>query len=540
MSKVVDQAHSVPDARMIPRFFWPALLGMLLVRLVYATRLELAPDEAFYWVWSRHLAVGYLDHPPMIAWLIWLGTRLLGSTEAGVRLPGILMALGSMLVMVLLARSLLRDARGTMWMGVLWLTSPMLALIGSIMTPDSPSIFFSVCALACAAVIADRDDRGGNRSGRGTIGLWLLFGVFSGLALLSKYSAVLLPAGVCFAFLFSKQGIAHFRRPWIYSGGIVAVIVFWPDIAWNAQHHWASFLFQLQHGVSSEPAKSASLLASVGMFFRDMGEFVGEQAAVWTPILFIIAVIALVTYWSRYMRLGQLDRVLLWTGTLPLVVFGTAYLKSHHGEANWPVFAYFPLSLLTVRWMMAINWEPARVNWLKGGCQLAAGMSIALHILVVPSLDPRQPPPVLAIVGKHARLPHMLNDLIGWRQYGHILGEWSARSVAPVITNRHQDAGEASFYMPGQPDVWCVSIGSRPTAFDYIGQLDFSKIPVILWIGGHHDLFYRSFGYHVVLENNATTFPTAKRPRRIIGYLLERDVSPPQSPASRPQSQRGT
>src|SRR6185295_16168384 len=62
------------------------LLLALVVRLVVAALVPLHPDEAYYWEWSRHLAAGYFDHPPAIAWFIRGGTLLLGDTPLGVRL----------------------------------------------------------------------------------------------------------------------------------------------------------------------------------------------------------------------------------------------------------------------------------------------------------------------------------------------------------------------------------------------------------------------------------------------------------------------
>ena len=82
---------------------WAAALALLTgVRLAVAGFAPLSPDEAYYWVWSRALAPGYLDHPPMVALWIGLGTLLAGDTPLGVRLLGPLSAaLGS----VLLARA---------------------------------------------------------------------------------------------------------------------------------------------------------------------------------------------------------------------------------------------------------------------------------------------------------------------------------------------------------------------------------------------------------------------------------------------------
>ena len=79
---------------MIPARVSLALVALLLIlRAVMAVLLPLSADEAYYWLWSKHLAAGYFDHPPMIAWLIRAGTLLLGDTAAGVRLMGVLLSL---------------------------------------------------------------------------------------------------------------------------------------------------------------------------------------------------------------------------------------------------------------------------------------------------------------------------------------------------------------------------------------------------------------------------------------------------------------
>lgn len=493
------------------RFFRVLALAMLGVRLLYAVLLQLAPDEAFYWVWSRHLALGYLDHPPMIAYLMWLGTHTLGSNEVGVRLAAIVMALGSMVIVVWLAGRVLGDARATAWMAILWLAGPLLAVLGTIFTPDTPAIFFSLCALVFAVLIAQRVDLSERPGAR----LWLLFGLFTGLALLCKYTTVLLPAGVCLAFLFSRRGAAEFRRPWIYLGGIVALLVFSPVIIWNHDNHWASFLFQLHHGTADSDAAThkSTLAAVIALPLKDLGIYLGGQALIWTPVLFGIAVLVLTRRWSTYRRMPQVDRVLLWSGTLPLVFFGAACLKSHHTEINWPAFAYFPISVLVIRWL-ADDWSPVKLGWLRLGCQIAFGMTIGLHLLFVPAVTRR-------LEQTRFRLPHVMTDLTEWRQRGQILGKWAAENDCLVVTNRHEDAGEAAFYMPGQPEVWCVGIGGRPTAFDYFGELDFTKIPRVLWVGGHVDLFEKQYGYVEALRLTVT-FPAMKRRNIMTAEVLVR------------------
>src|SRR6195952_1979945 len=90
----------VPDDRIgVLRGLAAAIAVVTLIRLAMAAAVPLSPDEAYYWVWSRALAPGYLDHPPMVALWIWAGTHLAGDGALGVRLAGpISVALGSLLL----------------------------------------------------------------------------------------------------------------------------------------------------------------------------------------------------------------------------------------------------------------------------------------------------------------------------------------------------------------------------------------------------------------------------------------------------------
>src|SRR6476619_1943975 len=83
-------------------------LALTLVRLLalFRTPLELYPDEAQYWLWSRTLAIGYYSKPPMVAWAIWATTAFGGEAEAWVRLPAVLFQGAATLVVFTIARRL--------------------------------------------------------------------------------------------------------------------------------------------------------------------------------------------------------------------------------------------------------------------------------------------------------------------------------------------------------------------------------------------------------------------------------------------------
>ncbi len=333
-------------------------------------------------------------------------------------------------------------------------------------------------------LIAERDDDSpqGNRQSPAPL-LWLFFGFFCGMAMLSKYTTILVPAAVFFALLTSRVGRVHLRQPWIYLAALLALIVFSPVIWWNYRHGWASFGFQLRHGTGADDiAPQKPLIIRAVQSVGNVAAYIGGQAMVWTPILFGVTLVALFRQWRRYRRVREVDRILLWCATLPLILFAAASWRKV-GEVNWPMFAWFPGSLLIGRYLMD-DVSGTRHKWVWEGCKLALVFTIVIHLLLIPGV-----PPLLARA--HVKIPHNVLDVTGgWSRFGQALAKEA--NGLPVVCNRHQDAGEAAFYMPGQPDVWCDSVGSRVTAFDFFDHPpDYENIPKLIFVGSHISAFRR-------------------------------------------------
>ena len=158
------------------------LVGALtLWRLYLSATLQLHPDEAYYWLWSRHLDVAYFDHPPLVAWFIWLTTRF-SDAELWVRLSGTLVALIVSGLMWQLAMQLFRSVRVAAGSVMLFNAYPWTVLGLMVMTPDVPVLLFWSLSVWLF----------GQLLGRRQPWLWYALGVSFGLALLAKYTALLL------------------------------------------------------------------------------------------------------------------------------------------------------------------------------------------------------------------------------------------------------------------------------------------------------------------------------------------------------------
>src|SRR5438552_3904211 len=213
------------DARIV-RNTALVILALVGLRLVAAAFAPITFDEAYYWMWSKSLAGGYYDHPPMVAIVIRLGTMIAGDTELGVRLVSILLAL-PMSFAVYQAAAILFGGRRMAATSALLLNITLMAAVGTmIVTPDAPLLVASSFVLYSLAKVLE--------TGRGA--WWLAVGLSVGAALLSKYTALFFGPAILIWLIAIPKLRRWFISPWLYLGGLVALVMFGPVILWNADH----------------------------------------------------------------------------------------------------------------------------------------------------------------------------------------------------------------------------------------------------------------------------------------------------------------
>ena len=320
-----DISQSKPANPAAPWFAAPWLAVALLIaaltamRLVYAGVLDLRTDEAYYWTWSKESALAFLDHPPGIAWQIRFGTAIFGDTSLGVRFGGIVAMLVTQLLLADIVRRVTHDARAV----ILAVLLPEAALYyGLLMAKVAPDTAMIPCAVAMLWSLVRLHESGNPR-------WWLAAGLFAGLAMLSKFTAImLLPAVVAFAL------VPDWRRrwllsPWPWLAVLIAVIVFLPVLIWNAQHDWASFRFQFVRAVATHP-----------LSFRTVGEFIGLQFGLVGFVLLPVVLSGVtLTAWRGY-RSREPVAILLSTAVLvPFLYFLWKSLTLRVGD-TWPMFLW--------------------------------------------------------------------------------------------------------------------------------------------------------------------------------------------------------
>jgi len=222
---------------------------MLCLRLVYLGLPDLLPEEAYYWNYAQHPSLGYLDHPPMVAWLITMGTSLFGDTEFGVRTGSFLCWLVTAAFCFGFARNLYDKEsalRSVMFISVF----PAFVAFGFFALPDASL----VASWAGALFFLERALLAEKRAA------WWGVGVCIGVGMLSKYTIALLGLATLVFLFIDRKSLYWLRRPEPYAGVILAILFFMPVILWNLENDWLSFGFQTTRRVSSPTSFSLHLL----------------------------------------------------------------------------------------------------------------------------------------------------------------------------------------------------------------------------------------------------------------------------------------
>lgn len=421
---MIPTAGAASFVRPVPTFLWkhPAFLlaaGLFTVRVLYLPWCELFPEEAYYWNYARHLDIGYLDHPPMVAWLIWLGTAVFGHGEWGVRSGALLCSLATSFFAFRLTETLFRDRRAAAAAAVgLVQCLPYFFMSGWIMTPDAPlTAGWAAMLYFLARVFFDGEGRA-----------WLGVGLSLGLGMLSKYTLALLGPATLLFMLLDPVARGWFRRIAPYAGVTLAAVLFSPVVVWNARHHWASFAYQSVGRIKLPSHFSTPAL-------------LGTILVVLTPPGLALAGWAL---WRRA-PLDEGRRRVLFARVyvlVPLAVF-VFFSFTHHVKLNWTG----PLWLAAVPAMASLLVStPAgwfRRSWVGVVAVLCAGYFVLLQYLAtgLPGVRYFQPTELLPVGWKPLAL-----ELTTQQQT--LRRDDASQPVFIVGMDRDFIASEVAFYSP--------------------------------------------------------------------------------------------
>lgn len=425
-----ESPDSAPAGDRTEAFYSRAALCVIglgaIFHLAYSTHLELVGDEAYYWLWSRHPDICYLDKGPMIAWLIRAGTALFGQTVFGVRFFAVILASGTGVAMLLLGRWLFSD-RVAFWAIVISALIPLFAVGSSLMTIDTVYVFF--WSWAAVAFWWAKDQR--------TFGPWILTGVLVGLGLLSKYTAaleLLSFAGFC---VWDRPSRVHFRRGTFWIMLATALLFLAPAVIWNIAHHWPTSRWLLARGGLD---KAGGLHPAFAL------DFLGAQAGVISPLLFLGLVFVLLQPRSWRAPLPATG----YAAALFLPLFALYFFLSFHyrGQPNWTAAAYFGGVLLLAAKALDVVRQHPRTRSLCVAALLVAALETAILLETRwLHLPPKRDP---------------LDRARGSRDLASQVAHWQQATGAKfIIADHYMTASLLSFYLPGQPEIF-VPVEPRP------------------------------------------------------------------------------
>ncbi len=425
-------------------FGWVLLLvlGISAWRLLVADLLPVMRDEAYYFDWAQQLAWGYFDHPPGVAF-ISIGSWLAPGSTLSARLGAVALGGAAMLVLWQLYRaSGLTFGNGLLLALILSVASIPGLIAGVITTPDTILLLCWPLALHEAL-----------RALQGQRKRWLTAGIATGLGLLGKYSMVMI--GPVFLWALLRADPRALRTPWPYLGGLLALLVFAPNLVWNAQNDWLTLRFQFGHGFSTDSgpiALAADALPTVtgahaytpdrsepmdwGERLSSLVGYFGEQLLFWGLLLVPMGI----TLWragrgSCQRAARSLDPAaisLLGAATLvPLGLFALVALGSEV-EANWAapyLVGAAPFVALLLRRCLG--------RQASGWAFIAATGNLVLVSLYVLHAVTAFPP-----------LPDSAGRVLRESSGFEALADYAARLPEPVVADRYQFAAMLNFYHP--------------------------------------------------------------------------------------------
>ncbi len=419
------------------RGFWLFLIAITVVRLFIALFLGPAPQETYYWNYSKHLDLSYFDHPPMTAYLIYLFTSIFGDNAFGIHFSAVFISVILAIALFYFVNALF-DERMAFWAVVVSSTTFIFALGSLIITPDAPLLLFWILMMISLYQSI--------RSGRNL--WWILTGVFLGAAFVSKYTAVFAIAGAFLYLVVSKQRRFFLKTVGPFLSLVAGLIVSLPVIIWNYQHDWASFGFQ-----SGRRAAGLSLLRP-DYFFGFIGSQVGITAIFLMP-LFI---------WGIIKAVGKVkddqNLALLFWFCIPTLTFFIAISPLTYVKMNWLAPAYlsgFPLAL----YFYFRSMRRSLKNYGIFALTFSVVVTVAVHFLALfPIFGIGRADTINGFKELSARVDEIKKD-------------FEDREQLFICGYEYKTASQLRFYLEGQPETCSNNIvGERGLAYDYWSNPD--------------------------------------------------------------------
>ncbi len=421
------------------RTVWIIFFASLAFRLLLAAGLDAGFDEAYYYSYSLRPSLSYFDHPPLVGFLAGYFPYLTGIASAlTIRLAVIFLYSFSSLLLYQLARQFVDERKAT-WAMLLFNITPMFFLLAGIfILPDAGLVFFWILTLLAFYQILFK---------RANLGDWLLAGITTGFAMLSKYHGALLGIFLLLYLLFFDR--KKLQSIGLYLYGLVALAIFSPVLIWNTHHNWVSFAF---HG---------SRALGTGINSISFMQALAGQLAYLTPMVFLPMVIVCYKVTKGAMQRGNYEeKFYLLFGVLPIAIF-LAIALTQPILPHWTLVGYIILTI-----PLASLIEPAfqQKRWVRGGVYSSVcSLTILLLILFLHTRSGILPLSKLAEKGLITQSDVEMDatlDMHGWEEIDKYL---AANNLSPqdvfLVTHKWMLSGQVELATRGKYKVMCFNEG---------------------------------------------------------------------------------
>ncbi len=416
----------------IPWSVWGIAAASFAAHMLTSDRYGYFRDVLYYMACARHLALGYVDQPPMIALVTWFTMHTLGTS-----LPALMLfpALAGA-AMIVLTGVIARDLGGGRF--AQGLAAFSIAVGGAyvvIAHQLAMNVFEPLLWMGCADLLIRIIKRGDQK-------LWIWFGVLSGLGLENKYSMAVFGFAVVVGLLLTEHRRAFCER-WIYLGGAIAFAIFLPNLLWNVQHHFP--FVQLMHNINTS-GKNVTMgpLAYLGEQAAMMGVF---NVLIWFPgLLFLF-----------FSPMGKRFRALGWAFLVVIATFMILKGKDYYSAPAYPMLlAAGAVALERIKRARRL----VRIGLVALlGTGTALGLPILLPILSLPNYMRYQhalgyKPPATEKSFAASPLPQYYSDELGWREMvANVAQAYNSlpraqRQVTAIFAQNYGEAGAIDFFGP--------------------------------------------------------------------------------------------
>lgn len=421
--------------------------SMAMIALINSGPIGLGPDEAQYWTWAKNIDWGYYSKPPGIAWEIWLGTFLLGNNPLGVRIMPVIIGFLLPLILYRAARNCDISPRNAMYAAVAFALAPLGLLSSLFAITDGGMLLFWTAALAFLLFHIHNN----------TTPSYLLAGLLVGCGALFKWPCYLFWPLIIAAWPLCRSLIS----PKILAGIAISLLALLPSIYWNISHDWATFR-HVSSTVTGGHGRSDAIFAGNPL------EYIGSQAAIISPILFILMLIGIISSFLRWKELPNTIRVCCLV-TSVLFVGGFLLSLFMKIQGNWAIAAY-PSGFIVMGWELTQRSQTYR-NWMVGGMILSVALTAAT--IAIPTIQSHG-------ISQSAKIPYKINPFrhnIGWENISEVLitAGYNPRTDN-LVADKYQTVSILSFYGPQQKRAFFFNLsGIRKNQFSYWPEMDKKK-----------------------------------------------------------------